>query len=204
MELEPQLPAVSANSFQATPGDVEKTNGEAVAKPDDVLNSSAENSSVEQQAKPPLASFFNSTEPRWEVEKEQPWHRAAAFAFALGATAKDVAKQLGRAELTVQNLLRQTWFQANVTALMAEYGGRDIMELLRAEQINSLCTLIEIRDNPKAASAARVVCARDILDRTLGKPMQRVEMVADTASENPVEEVERLEAEVNRLKTETT
>ena len=28
-------------------------------------------------------------------------------------------------------------------------------------------------------------------------------MVADTASENPVEEVERLEAEVNRLKTET-
>jgi len=199
MELEPQLPAAS---FQATPGDVEKTNGEAVAKPDDVLNSSTGSLSPDE-VKVPLASFFNKAEPRWDVDVEQPWHRAAAFAFALGATCKDVAKQLGRAELTVQNLLRQTWFQNNVTALMAEYGSRDIMELLRAEQINSLCTLIEIRDNPKAASAARVVCARDILDRTLGKPTQRVEMVADTASENPVEEVERLEAEVNRLKTET-
>jgi hypothetical protein len=177
MELEPQLPSSSSEVNGNKPGDV-----------------SADNPFV------PIAEFYQSTPPIRELEKEQAWHRTAAFAFALGATAKDVAKQLDRTYITVQNLLRQPWFQKNVTALMAEYGSRDIMELLRAEQVNSLCTLIEIRDNPKAASAARVVCARDILDRTLGKPMQRVEVTGEVASDNPVEEVERLEAEVNRLK----
>jgi hypothetical protein len=179
MELEPQLPSSSqAKLVSEDPGDV-----------DPVV---------------PISEFFNTCAPIREIEREQAWHRTAAFAFALGATAKDVAKQLDRAYITVQNLLRQPWFQKNVTALMAEYGSRDIMELLRAEQVNSLCTLIEIRDNPKAASAARVVCARDILDRTLGKPMQRVEVSSEAASDDPVQEVERLEAEVNRLRTDIT
>ena len=83
---------------------------------------------------------------------------------------------------------------------MAEYGSKDIMELLRAEQINSLCTIIEIRDDPKASKNTRALCAKDILDRTLGKPTQRVEVSSEAASLDPVAEVERLEAEVNRLK----
>jgi hypothetical protein len=144
--------------------------------------------------------FWNKKEPMWELDSEQPWHKFAGFAFALGATARDVARQLGKSEPAVQNLLRQKWFQEKVTAIMAEYGARDVMDMFRAEQFNSLVTLVEMRDNPKVPAAARVACARDILDRALGKPTQRVETVAIASSEDPVAEVERLESEVNRLR----
>ena len=56
-------------------------------------------------------------DPMWDLEKEQPWHRSAAFAFALGMGAKAVAQKLDRSEPAVQNLLRQKWFQAEVTKL---------------------------------------------------------------------------------------
>ena len=177
MDLEPQLPSANGNE-----------NAERLAS-----------EACEREIVAPT-TFYKTTEPVWNLPKEQAWHRLAAFAFALGATCKDVAKQLDRSELAVQNLLRQPWFQKNVTALMAEYGSKDIMELLRAEQINSLCTIIEIRDDPKASKNTRALCAKDILDRTLGKPTQRVEVSSEAASLDPVAEVERLEAEVNRLK----
>lgn len=135
----------------------------------------------------------------WTLEHEQPWHRAAAFAFALGASMKDVADKLGRSQPAVQNLLRQTWFQTRVSALMAEYGAKDIIELFRAEQINSLCTLVQLRDDPEVAASSRILCARDILDRALGKPTQRVETIGVPMSSDPVAEVERLERQVGEF-----
>jgi hypothetical protein len=144
--------------------------------------------------------FWGKKDPIWELDKEEPWHRMAAFAFGLGATCRDVARKLGKSEPAVQNLLRHKWFQEKVTAIMAEYGARDVMELFRAEQFNSLVTLVEMRDNPKIPSSTRVTCARDILDRALGKPTQRVETVAIATSEDPVGEVERLESEIARLR----
>jgi hypothetical protein len=143
--------------------------------------------------------FMGTKEPMWELSREMPWHRAAALAFALGATCRDVARQLEKSEPAVQNLLRQKWFQTQVTTMMAEYGARDVMELFRAEQFNSLITLIELRDNPRVPSSSRIACARDILDRALGKPVQRVETAQVTSSEDPVAEVARLEQEVTRM-----
>ena len=48
----------------------------------------------------------------------------------------------------------------------------------------------------------RVLCARDILDRSLGKPVQHIQNESVAHSQDPVAEVERLEAEVNRLRDE--
>ena len=145
------------------------------------------------------SAFEGARAPMWELKHEQPWHRMAAFAFGLGASAKDVARRLGKSEPAVQNLLRQPWFQNKVTAIMAEYGAKDIAIMFKAEQFNSLMTLVEIRDDEKAPKASRVVCARDILDRALGKPIQRVENLNSAESADPVGEVERLQQEVNKL-----
>jgi hypothetical protein len=147
-------------------------------------------------------TFHGSKPPRWELERESPWHRAAAFCFALGASAREVARRLGKSELAVQNLLKQTWFQAEVTAIMAEYGHRNVATLFAAEQYNSLATLVEIRDNPKVPAAARIASARDILDRALGKPTQRIEAVGMPVSNDPVAEVAQLTEEISRLKRE--
>jgi hypothetical protein len=146
--------------------------------------------------------FMGIKDPMWELTREFPWHRMAAFAFATGASCRDVAERLEKSEPAVQNLLRQKWFQKEVNALMARYGG-DIMEMFRGEQINSLGTLVELRDNPRVPAAARISCARDILDRAMGKPVQRIEATNVVSSEDPVGEAERLEQEVNRMRGES-
>lgn len=150
----------------------------------------------------PLVLLHGKSEPRYDIETEQPWHRTAAFAFALGATLSDVAQQHDKSVATISNLLRQDWFQAKVTAIMAEYGGRDVIEMFKAEQFRSLQTLIEIRDDKKILPSVRVTCAKDILDRALGKPTQYIEQKTSISSDDPVAEVKRLEEETNRLRNQ--
>ena len=77
---------------------------------------------------------------------------------------------------------------------------RDLMDLFRGQRINSLETLVAIRDNEKAPAAAQVACHREILDRTLGRPVQGVEPVGEVTSSDPVAEVSRLDAEVKWLR----
>jgi hypothetical protein len=112
-------------------------------------------------------TFHGSKPPRWELEREFPWHRAAALCFARGATSREVARSLGKSEPAVQNLIKQPWFQKEVTTLMEGYGHRDLAALFQAEQFNSLTTLTELRDNPKVPASARIACARDILRSSL-------------------------------------
>jgi hypothetical protein len=147
--------------------------------------------------------FVGTKPPMWELNSEQAWHKVAAVIFASGKSAKEVARLLDRSEPAVQNLTRQKWFQAQVTEMIVELGGsRDIMKLVQGEQFNSLNTLVEMRDNPRVPAAVRTSCARDILDRGLGKPTQRIEMSHEVHSDDPVAEVEKLEQENYRLRNE--
>jgi AcrR family transcriptional regulator len=137
----------------------------------------------------------------WPVDLEKTWHKAAAVLFAKGATTiNEVAETVGVNRATVRNLLKQPWFQKRVTDLMLEYGAKDIMALFKAESMNSLITLVELRDNEKAPSAVRRASAVDILDRALGKPLQRTETSEAPKSSDPVAEVARLEAQNAHLR----
>lgn len=132
---------------------------------------------------------------------EQPWHRNAAYMFASGKySAKQVALACEKSYNCVIQLFKNKWFQTTVLEIQKENGAGDIMELFRAECHNSLVTLIEIRDDPKAPQSVRRASAIDILHQVLGKPTQRVEMDATPRSDDPVAEVARLEQENARLK----
>lgn len=132
--------------------------------------------------------------PEYELTEELPWHRTAAYLFACGTvTINDVAEAIGVHRQTIRNLLRQGWFQERVTELMSRHGGKDIMELFRAEQFNSLVTMIEVRDDPNASKRDRLTSAINILDRTMGRPKQQIEHTGTPISSNPVAEVAELE-----------
>ena len=77
------------------------------------------------------------------------------------------------------------------------------MALLRAEQYNSLVVMLDIRDDAKAPPVVRSNICRDILDRTLGKPIQRIETAESPTSDDPVAEARRLKEELSRSKKET-
>jgi hypothetical protein len=57
-----------------------------------------------------------------------------------------------------------------------------------------------LRSNPKATRGGGETICKDLLDRMLGKALQRIEAVNDVHSEDPVKEVEMLEADIKRLR----
>jgi hypothetical protein len=155
---------------------------------------------------------MGSKDPKWDLDREQPWHRMASHFFATGDTVKGVATKMDKSLPAVHNLLRQPWFQRRVTKLMAEAGARDISKLFHAGQFNSYSVITEIRDNPNSPAVLRLKAAQDLLDRSIGKATQRVELAKETVSDNLVEEYNRLERktrsaepgrnQANRLKGE--
>lgn len=146
---------------------------------------------------PPL---HNDRVPNYENEVEKPHHRVAAYMFAKGMTAKEIATAIDYTPGAVRNWLKLKWFQKIVTQLLHDSGGKDIIELFKAEQFNSLCTLLELRDNEKISATVRANVAMNILDRAGGKPVVRVETTAMTKSDDPVAEVARLEEEQRILR----
>lgn len=143
--------------------------------------------------------LHGSKQPAFILSEEKPWHRLAAYLFASGYNSmKDVASACEVTEPTVRNLLRQAWFQERVTKLLADNGGRDIMALLRSEQFNSLVVMIEMRDDKNTPPPVRAGVCKDILDRTLGKATQRIQVEESPSSDDPVAEARRLESELAR------
>ena len=145
---------------------------------------------------------MGSKDPMWDLESERPWHRMAAYFFATGDTAKGVADKMDKSLPAVHNLLRQPWFQRHVTQLMAESGAKDISKLFHAEQFNNYSVITTIRDDPNTPAALKLKAAQDMLDRSMGKATQRVEVARETVSDDPVAEFERLETENKRLRNE--
>jgi transposase-like protein len=166
------------------------------------LNGTGPASALSSEAAISTQKFHGAKPPKFVIVEEKPWHYAAALMFARGeVSASEVARAFEVTPPTVYNLMRQEWFQARVTQLMAEHGGKDIMQLFRAEGWNSFVTLLELRDEPKISSTVRAACARDILDRALGKPLQRIETSGEVTSSDPVAEVARLEEENARKRS---
>lgn len=139
------------------------------------------------------------TNPR-EVRKfEKAWHRNAAYHLANQMSIKDTAAACDVSPVCVSQLLKNPWFQGYVTELIAERGGGDIMELVKAELMNTFVTLVELRDNPKVSPTVKARICDSILDRGLGKALQRIEQTNVPTSNDPVAEAERLEKENARL-----
>jgi hypothetical protein len=146
------------------------------------------------QAGPPAMAPYN-----WQLQHEQGWHRGAAFLAAHGAGINKIARALDRTRQTVSNLFRQRFFQEMVREEMA-LAQRDIRALFRDELLNNLEVLKEIRDDRNELASPRIMSIREINDRALGRPVQPNESANEfVPSANPVEEVERLEREVEQL-----
>lgn len=156
-------------------------------------------SSLSPEASVNPLRFHGIDPPRIVIQEEQPYHRQAAFAFATfpGVGTAEVAEMLGVTTGAVRLWLQQPWFQERIAQLAEQHGRTfDIVQLFKAEAMNSLNVLVEIRDSGKTSAQARIKSAVEILDRGMGKPVQRIETTNHEAvSSDPVAEVERLEQE---------
>jgi hypothetical protein len=172
----------------------------------DELKSKTQSTAPASNLSPEAENNFNRLHgmpaPITELFYELPWHRTAAYFFATGVmSTPEVAQACNKDTRTVRNLLRQPWFQERVTKLLAETGGKDIMALFKAEQLNTFAVMLDLRDDDKTPAPVKFNVCRDILDRTLGKPVQRIETQDKTESDDPVAEARRLEEELNRTRS---
>src|SRR5690606_27720913 len=95
-------------------------------------------------------------------EKEQPWHRMAAYMMLEGKTNKRIAEVVQCHEQTISILRSQRWFR-ELLARMAAKEHAPILSRLREEAAASLDTLIELRDGSES-DRVRLAAATTIFE----------------------------------------
>lgn len=136
-----------------------------------------------------------------EVQCEKPWHRLAILLAASGHTVTEIAEKLERTVAWVSILLRQNWARERLTSELALAGRDEIETILKGAGADSVRKLISLRDNADSEQV-QLSASQGILDRLLGKPIQRLETKQEVfhADMNALDEdIKRLEQEEARL-----
>lgn len=142
--------------------------------------------------------------PSHGITSEKPEHRLMLFMKVQGMSNREIATKLGFSTVHVSQVTRQPWFRLRLVDELKRAGRESLVELFKTEGENSFQTLVEIRDNTEAPAAVRKSAADSILDRILGKPVQKIEerrqnvSTPDTVAELD-REIAALEAEARRL-----
>lgn len=81
----------------------------------------------------------------------------------------------------------------------------ELSELLRAQSLDALTLLVDTMNNPEAALKLRIVAAKEVLDRGIGRPVDRTVVATLDAStgQDPAQvTTAELEAIVSRMTLE--
>ncbi len=162
--------------------------------------SALDDSKVEEQYDASSDKLFNDRSPNLRILSEKPEHRIVCYLKAQGKSNKEIAELTGFTYPWVSQMLRQPWARQRILQLIKEAGGDEVTTLLQSTTTDSIYTLIDVRDDPKAKPAERTTAANALLDRVLGKPLQRVE--ADTTIRNVTNDVSEINAQLAGVEEE--
>jgi hypothetical protein len=154
---------------------------------------------ITEQAGPD--ALWNDPTPVQDVVSEKPWHRVAIMLAAQGCTVTEIAEKMERTVAWVSLLLRQPWARERITSEIME-GGRDEIEtLIKGAAPEAFRRIISLSENAEA-EAVKLAANREIIDRLLGKPVQKVEQKNTNLNLDMGkidEELKKLEDEEKRL-----
>lgn len=128
---------------------------------------------------------------------EQPWHQHAARYCAMGMVPKEVAASCDVDVNLIYRLRNAPWFQDRVTSLMAEQD-KDVMEIFKNARGAMAMKLVDLALTAESETVQLAACDK-VLDRFLGKAVQRVESDTIIRSSDPVAEKEALLREIASL-----
>lgn len=142
--------------------------------------------------------------PNLVIDQEKSQHKIVMVLKLQGMTNREIARKMNFSETWVSQIVRQPWFQAQLMTSIEELKGEVLDNILAIEAKASVLTLVDMRDNAKS-EAVRVTSAVQLLDRYMGKPIQRTESQVDI-SHRTVEaadikkELEQVEEQLAQLK----
>lgn len=135
--------------------------------------------------------------PAATIRDERPEHTVMAWMRASGKSLQEIATATNYSYFQVREISRQPWFRLKVDRIITECGRDQVEAYLKGEVLESLQTLVEIRDDKTQKGATRVAAVRELLDRGLGKSIARIETKTIPSSpSDATDEVERLRQEV--------
>jgi len=136
-------------------------------------------------------------EPNLAILHETPQHRIIVYLKAQGLSNKEVAAKTGRTEPWISQLTRQPWFRLKLTQELKEQGVDQINAVLKSSALDSVFTLIDLRDDPTTPRAVRRSCADSLLDRFLGKAIQKI--TSDDSKLPRTSEIQAVEKELEEV-----
>jgi len=140
----------------------------------------------------------------YNAVRECPEHRIMIYLKAQGKSNGEIADATGYSPTSVSMILRLPWARERLLAIIREQGLPLVQQLLAGAAADSIMTLIAVRDDSKSRSTDKINASNSLLDRFLGKPLQKVETAEvksfsghDAAALD--EELRLLEVEEKRL-----
>lgn len=137
-------------------------------------NSSMSCSKIEQDSQEGENALFNSKLPNVAIKGEKIHHRMMCMLKLRGMSNREIAKHMDSSDAWVSNVLRQPWAVEFMTGELAREGRDTLHELLASSAIDSVYTLIDMRDNKDAKPAERIQASNSLLNRYLGNPTQPI------------------------------
>lgn len=113
--------------------------------------------------------------PTAAIIHEKPEHRLIVYLKAQGHSNKEIADRTGYTQAWISQLTRQPWFRLRLVQELKEAGVDAIESVLKSTALDSVFTLVDLRDDNSAPKAVRAACANSLLDRFRGKPVQTVQ-----------------------------
>jgi transcriptional regulator with XRE-family HTH domain len=146
----------------------------------------------------PLRLFASeSNPPNFAIIHEKPEHRLIVYLKARGMSNREVAERVGYSEAWISQICRQPWFRIRIVQELREAGMDKVAKLLEGAAVDSIYTLLEIRDDGAAPKAVRRACADSLLDRWLGKPTVHVAHDNDRIPSSP--EIAAVDTELQQI-----
>lgn len=134
--------------------------------------------------------------PAAAISREQPVHVLMCYMLASGKTTKEIAAATGYSDGGVKLICKQPWFRKRYLRVTAEAGKNEVEAFLSMETVNSLETLVQIRDNDAEKGATRVTAANSILNRALGMPTQHIKSETNLNVNKATEQGDELDRQI--------
>lgn len=141
-----------------------------------------------------------ATDPNLAILDEKPEHRLIVYLKGKGLSNKEVSNKTGYTQAWVSQITRQPWFRLRLVQELREAGVDQIQQVLKANALDSIFTLVDIRDDPQAPKAVRKSAADSLLDRYLGKATQK--FADESASTPSTEELHNLDKQIAEIDTQ--
>lgn len=155
-----------------------------------------------ESANVPMGDRFvpmhNVRPPQVTVQTENTTHRAILWMKIQGQSNRTIAQQLRISEGWVSQVTRQKWFLRQM-ALEMDTVGRDTTEAILQSAANDCMQQVIALSTAAKSEAVRLAASNSLLDRFLGKPVQRTQTEQHVHHHKASDQIDELDAQIADL-----